>query len=298
MHRVLYFLLIAIFVILLYKLSIHKTKLLPTTLPESFNQNVPRSSIFLNLIKNWKSNFSNRTYNGVTLHNYNDKYNANKLVESFNIRVPKIYFVGKYNDLPAGLLDDYINYVIKPRSGHSSKNVFLVSNGIDSFTDKAVTSEMLYNSFGLWNDEIIVEELLKDGNNTILDDYKCYVFDGDVKFILHKSYINGKYTRNWYNRKWESIKPITDPYRKNRTYESSHGTEIIQKKPPFFNKMINDIETIGKNVFKKCFLRIDFYITKNGPVFGEITPNPANGHGYTPYSLKILDRLCIEYGLA
>uniref|UniRef100_A0A6C0AVH0 ATP-grasp domain-containing protein n=1 Tax=viral metagenome TaxID=1070528 RepID=A0A6C0AVH0_9ZZZZ len=288
MYVLLYFLLITLFVLLIYKISLDKTKPIQTKLGESVNKNVSNSSIFLNLTKNWKSNFSNMTYNGITIDSYNDKYNANKLVESFNIRVPKIYFVGKYNDLPTGLLDDYANYVIKPRSGHSSKNVFLVSNGIDSFTSKAVTQETLHNSFGLWNDEIIVEELLKDGNSTILDDYKCYVFDGDVKFILHKSYKNGKYTRNWYNRKWESIKPL----------KTVDNPGVIQKKPPFFNKMINDIETIGKNVFKKCFLRIDFYITHQGPVFGEITPNPANGYGYTDYGLKILDRLCIEYGLA
>ena len=62
--------------------------------------------------------------------------------------------------------------------------------------------------------------------------------------------------------------------------------------------MIHDVEKIGNAVFADCFVRIDFYITNEGPVFGEITPNPANRYGYTDYGLKILDQLCIEYGLA
>lgn len=253
---------------------------------ESFMQK--KDSLFLDITKNWKENFEKKYYNGKSIDNFNDKYNANKLVESLNIKVPEIYFMGKYNTIDRQLLYN-TNYVIKPKSGHSSKNVFLVKNGIDQFTNKQVNIETFEKQFGKWNEEIIVEEILTNfDGKTVLDDYKCYVFNGEVKFILHKCFENGIYTRNWYNRNWECVIPL------KIVDKQGNFTE----KPPYFKEMIHDVEKIGNAVFADCFVRIDFYITNEGPVFGEITPNPANGYGYTDYGIKILDQLCIEYGLA
>ena len=253
---------------------------------ESFMQK--KDSLFLDITKNWKENFGKKYYNGKSIDNFNDKYNANKLVESLNIKVPEIYFMGKYNTIDRQLLYN-TNYVIKPKSGHSSKNVFLVKNSIDQFTNKQVNIETFEKQFGKWNEEIIVEEILTNfDGKTVLDDYKCYIFNGEVKFILHKCFENGIYTRNWYNRNWEPVIPL------KIVDKQGNFTE----KPPYFKEMIHDVEKIGSAVFANCFVRIDFYITNEGPVFGEITPNPGNGYGYTDYGLKILDQLCIEYGLA
>ncbi len=253
---------------------------------ESFMQK--KDSLFLDITKNWKENFEKKYYNGKSIDNFNDKYNANKLVESLNIKVPEIYFMGKYNTIDRQLLYN-TNYVIKPKSGHSSKNVFLVKNSIDQFTNKQVNIETFEKQFGKWNEEIIVEEILTNfDGKTVLDDYKCYVFNGEVKFILHKCFENGIYKRSWYNKAWEPVIPL------KIVDKQGNFTE----KPPYFKEMIHDVEKIGNAVFADCFVRIDFYITNEGPVFGEITPNPANGYGYTDYGLKILDQLCIEYGLA
>tara|TARA_Y100000389_G_scaffold204989_1_gene261706 strand:+ start:18950 stop:19672 length:723 start_codon:yes stop_codon:yes gene_type:complete len=239
------------------------------------------------MTQNWKEIYSKKYYNGVSLDNFNDKYNANKLMRELNINVSEIYYVGDYNNLDKSLLYKQ-NYVIKPRSGHSSKNVFLVKNGIDQFTNKQVNIETFEKQFRNWNEEIIVEEILTNfDGKTVLDDYKCYVFNGEVKFILHKCFENGIYTKIWYNRNWEPVIPL----------------KIIDKqgnfteKPPYFKEMIHDVEKIGNAVFADCFVRIDFYITNDGPVFGEITPNPSNGYGYTKYGLKILDRMCKKYDL-
>ncbi len=40
-----------------------------------------------------------------------------------------------------------------------------------------------------------------------------------------------------------------------------------------------------------AFLRLDFYLTSNGPVFGEITIYPASGAGYTPFGARYLSDL-------
>ena len=69
---------------------------------ESFMQK--KDSLFLDITKNWKENFGKKYYNGKSIDNFNDKYNANKLVESLNIKVPEIYFMGKYNTIDRQLL--------------------------------------------------------------------------------------------------------------------------------------------------------------------------------------------------
>ena len=97
-----------------------------------------------------RENFEKKYYNGKSIDNFNDKYNANKLVESLNIKVPEIYFMGKYNTIDRQLLYN-TNYVIKPKSGHSRKKVFLVKNSIDQFTNKQVNIETFEKQFGKYH---------------------------------------------------------------------------------------------------------------------------------------------------
>ena len=46
----------------------------------------------------------------------------------------------------------------------------------------------------------------------------------------------------------------------------------------------------------KIFIRIDFYATDKGAVFGEVTPTPSLGIGFTPFANKLLtkywDKFC------
>ena len=196
--------------------------------------------------------------------------------------------MGEYKNV-GKLLYNKRNYVIKPRRGHSSDRVFLLQNGVNLFTNRKMNLGELDQIFGLKDETVIIEELLTNHDeNSVLDDYKFYVFKGKIEIILHKCFEKDYYTLNYYDHNW---KPIIQLKPKSIKGE-------IKQKPKFFNELKNNVEKIGNTMFSDCFVRIDFYITPKGPVFGEITPNPSNGTGFSKEGLKVLDQLCIKHGLS
>ena len=50
--------------------------------------------------------------------------------------------------------------------------------------------------------------------------------------------------------------------------------------------MVTQVKTLGKML--GCFMRIDMYATSRGAVFGEFTPTPHGGSGYTEWADKYL----------
>ncbi|MFQ5471046.1 MAG: ATP-grasp fold amidoligase family protein [Gammaproteobacteria bacterium] len=84
----------------------------------------------------------------------------------------------------------------------------------------------------------MIEEFLVPMEKIILPkDYKCYVFDGQVKFI---SVINrAKMERMWYTGEWEPV-----------TFDPGHtafSKASIESKPEWFNGLIDYAEKLGKN---------------------------------------------------
>ena len=55
------------------------------------------------------------------------------------------------------------------------------------------------------------------------------------------------------------------------------------------------VKKLGKEL--NCFMRIDMYATNKGPVFGELTPTPEGGIGYTDFDDDDDDEndFCDEY---
>ena len=49
-------------------------------------------------------------------------------------------------------------------------------------------------------------------------------------------------------------------------------------------------------IFDNLFIRIDFYNTINGIIFGEFT-HPAEGKGYSKKIIKILDELMVKHDM-
>jgi len=241
---------------------------------------------FIKLINNWKIKYSQFKFNNKKLNEYNNKINTNLLGIKLNINVPKIYYYGKYN---SDELRKYNNYVIKPINGHSSTNVYLMSNGINLFNNKKTTLENIDNIF--FNKNIIIEELLKNENNTygILDDFKIYTFRGNPEIILHKYYDYKKndYYSGWYDYKWNKIESLRKSQKKG----------ILTYKSENIKQMLNICKYIGTTVFKNVFVRLDFYISKDKVYLGEITPCPNAGKGFTKEAITKLNNLCKKYNL-
>lgn len=69
-------------------------------------------------------------------------------------------------------------------------------------------------------------------------------------------------------------------------------------KPKNFEKMKYYCKKIASTFFPEVFVRIDFYLNNNEPVFGEVTPNPCAGTCFTNEGKKYLNDLCKKHSLS
>ena len=238
-----------------------------------------RNSVFLKLINNWENN--------KTLVKYNNKHTAYLLMQELGIRTAKLYYNGNYDDIDPRFVKRK-HYVIKPVHGHSRKDVFLMSNGINLFTGKRVGIDCFNKIFK--NRLVRVEEFLTDvnGEYNVPSDYKIFVFNGKAEIVLQHTYENNSFYKNTFDLDYNRIVPI-------KLLQDTRNKKY--HKPKHFDELIRQAEYIGNQKFKNMFLRLDFYIDKDGPVFGEITPHPAAGGGYTEKGLELLDSLCVKHNL-
>lgn len=117
--------------------------------------------------------------------------------------------------------------------------------------------------------QFVIERLHSSNAGELLDDYKFYVFHGQVEMLQaiadRSSGINfGLYDRN--------LKPLTV----SRTGKKIHTAPIDSS----ISDMIPVAERIGQQL---DFARIDLYRVQDKILFGEITPCPVNGYAaFTP----------------
>lgn len=205
--------------------------------------------------------------------------------------VPKIMVTKSYND--PMLFDLPSDYVVKTSDGANSAQVFPVRNGVNVFTNKKITITEILDT--LANDEylknkqhqIIVEELVKDEfEYNIPLDYKFYMYGGKIVtvHVIHRpSEIKSEQSQGFYDAYWNKI-PI-------EIWPQREEIDSFQK-PKYFDEMSAAAVKLGSEL--GIFMRIDFYTTKQGFYFGEFTPTPNMGKGYSPEGDKLLGGFWID----
>ncbi len=112
---------------------------------------------------------------------------------------------------------------------------------------------------------IIIEQLLRNEDQTPLLDYKFYCFGGHVEFISIVDNTQGIPLVSVYNRTWAKLS--FGLY--NTQLQTSHF------KPPVLEEMIGIAETLSAGW---DFLRVDLYLlNRRQIVFGELTFSPGGG---------------------
>ena len=223
----------------------------------------------------------------ITLHHiYQDKLLSYLFVKQFNWPIPQQYFSGSSRNFPDDLLKKS-NIVVKATRGYSSKQVVCLDNGVDFFTEKKITKNDLIHKFN--NSLIIAEEKLVDKkyNSSIPLDFKCFVFNGNVEFlcICQRFPFTSKIKKceTWYDKNLKSLGKLMNQY---PIFKDSDKYLPTQQE---FSQIKNICNTF--KIFKNLFIRIDFYISKSGVLFGEFTPHPEGGCGYSERFLTMLDGL-------
>jgi hypothetical protein len=211
-----------------------------------------------------------------------DKYIAKNFAYKLGFNIPKTYLLTNNLDT-INFITLPNKYVIKPVDLCDGVGVYLIDNNINKITDKLMTKNKIINElkeirknekkyymhYEMYNKipfkGYIIEELLLDSEGNIPNDYKCYVFNGKIYFIVvlyDRKKINNKtiYKSVWMTRNWKPV--YFKMCHKNYYYKKI-------KKPDNLNKIINLVEKTGKILGRHC--RIDIYNINNKIYLGEFT---------------------------
>ncbi|WP_439882648.1 ATP-grasp fold amidoligase family protein [Pontibacter sp. MBLB2868] len=220
-----------------------------------------------------------------------NKSNAREFAKMHGCRVPELYWKGR--DL--SLLDTKKlpgQYVIRPTIGHSCNMIYLMDNGLNLMDRRSYSAndlkqqmaEALQKNTHL---EFLVEEFIRTekGEYKIPNDYKMSFFNGELAVIDVINRLSPKTGfSSCYDANWNPIDNISPHYQK----------APYQEPPACLDEMITLAKKLSRSY--EIFVRIDFYATDKGAVFGEFTPTPSCGRGFTPEADKMLaeywDRYC------
>lgn len=188
--------------------------------------------------------------------------------------------------------------VIKPEDGADSNGVYVIENGIDLFTlekipnrlDNFLKEKVSAHSFTK-DKRVLIEELIDDvdfKHNPYLKiprDFKVFVAGGQVFYI-------GVYNRNA-RKELRSVVEYSVDWKRIPRMSTSYLPGCTEKKPKFFKEMISLAKEISREF--PYVMRLDFYLSDKGPVFGEFTPNPSAGFNLTEVGERTLQQLFFVY---
>jgi hypothetical protein len=216
-----------------------------------------------------------------------NKWNGREFARKHGCRVPTLYWYGRrVARLPFDALPS--RYVIKSAFGKSGERVHVMRGDTDALHRVSYTAAELrthlVESYGRVSlVPLLVEEFVGgEGAPGLATDYKCHMF-GDVVGaidVVHKSSAK-VLTCTFYTAAWSVFDyPFTTPAYPAGEYELP---------PSCLDEMLRHARTLG--VAYGTYVRVDFYATDRGCVFGEFSTTPNNGNGFTEEADRYLEAL-------
>jgi len=186
--------------------------------------------------------------------------------------LPRLHHVtADPRDIPFDSLPD--RFVVKASHGSGWVHVVRDKAALDRAALIAECEAWLARSYFEVNHEIvyrkvprriIVEEFLDNGAGEPAEDYKFYVFDGEVRFIQIDLARFGRHRRSLYDRDWHLLPVGLSVERHDAAVEP----------PAQLGRMIRLAEQLGAGY---DFVRVDLYQSGGQVFFGELTPISGNG---------------------
>jgi hypothetical protein len=219
-----------------------------------------------------------------------NKWNAREFARRHGCLVPELYWYGRgVWRIPFGRLPPH--YVVRSVYGTSTKGTYAMAEGIELFSGKATSSadlraHLIATRGFVSRVPLLIEEFLRgeDGEYRLPVDYKCHMF-GDVVGVIERVERLGRKTEDvrlsYYTADWE---PMPHPIRTDRW-----GRSDPVPPPRCLGEIVAAARRLG--VAYGTFVRVDLYATDRGCVFGEFTPTPTAGNGYTAFADEYLGAL-------
>lgn len=207
-----------------------------------------------------------------------DKYRVRGYIDELGIPEIKNKLLGSYDEPSQIDWDNLPNkFVIKANHGCGYNIICDDKNKCNFEEIKAILRKWLNEDYGKKTGElhyskirkkIIIENFIETKEGALPTDYKFYCFNGIPKLILVISDRNksckSDYKRDFLDLQWNRLDIGPSKYNKGP----------LPKKPKNLQKMIDYSKILSKDFI---FVRVDFYDTENGPIFGELTFTPAGG---------------------
>ena len=188
--------------------------------------------------------------------------------------IPLLGVYDKFEDIDFAKLPN--QFVIKCNHGCAYNIIVKDKSKLDLAEAKAKLDKWMSENFAFkagyelhYRDikpKIIIEKFIENKGTDDLYDYKCWCYNGKVKYIqfLSERNLSGLkmafYDTNWIKQDF---------------YNNNEFDEKNMPKPKSLDKMIKLAEILSKQF---NYVRVDFYQLENGEIyFGEMTFTPASG---------------------
>jgi len=214
-----------------------------------------------------------------------------RYVKSLGLRLPEIYAeVGDVDAIDFASLPDRI--VIKPHNGWDSDAVMLIDGERELLSRRTVPRaslpdfcrKTLASARFAREPRIIIEEFVRDYNPqfAIPRDFKVYVAGGKAWVVqaINRNGLKVQRSHSFYSRDWTQFAD---------EFNTSNLPGPPIPPPPLLPNLISTADVMARDL--GAFLRLDFYLTSDGPIFGEITWNPFGGFGFTRFGARYLCHL-------
>ncbi|WP_071674542.1 ATP-grasp fold amidoligase family protein [Nioella nitratireducens] len=217
-----------------------------------------------------------------------NKSRMHSYAEQMNLPLPKRYAEGRsLDDLDFSTLPDRV--VIKPNNLSNNKGVLLFDREREAFSgdDVPISERRAYVTRRLGPLELstrgttfIAEEFIQDFDDrfAIPRDFKVFVAGGraHVVQVVDRNAKKVGCRHRFYSRDWVAFSEFQKT--------NAHGNRVA--KPRHYRELLSLSDKIAHDI--QCFMRLDFYITKRGVVFGEFTSYPNAGNKFTPLGSHVL----------
>lgn len=220
-----------------------------------------------------------------------NKWNSREFAVLHGAAVPELYWYGRdAARMPIDTFPDH--FVIRPSWGAGTRGTCLVAGNVDrmtgdSFPDRRALKAKVIASrgrFGMF--PLLVEEYLTtpEGDHGSGVEYKFFMFGGHVGTVMTFERRDGAWWVRHYTPDWQ---PIAEKF------QAASPLDTPRPRPPDLDEMTTLAKAFGASV--GTFIRVDFYATSKGVVFGEFSSLPSISGGFTPFADDYLGRLWQEY---
>lgn len=178
-------------------------------------------------------------------------------------------------------------FVLKPARGTVGNGVMLLRRSGEAWhelvsgrvlaADEVVREYRSLSEAGTVSSGVVLESLVVDPRCPDLPpiDYKVGVFYGVVGFVVAKQSrrLDGTWRKYWkvFGPEWESL---------HNPFHFHWSDETIE--PPVHAEALLDMARRISLAVPRAFLRVDLFDDAEGPVFGEVTPEPGGKFAVRP----------------